>query len=327
MPFATYMNLCLTHPTLGYYTRPREQGGIFGAEGDFVTSPEMYQKFGEALAVWFIAQWRKSGGKGKEKKKKIRLVELGPGKGTLMSDILRVVRQVSDAREALESVHLVEMSGWLREVQRGVLRDTEVEVIWYDSIEEVEGRDDVYTMIVANEFLDALPVHVIERTRAGWREVMVGLTDDGGRRLGFTINPRESIRANVLGHSSPRFTSAVKVGEWLEVSPSVLKTSRKIGELVSLGGSSLVIDYGGDCVFGRSVRGFRGHSIVDVFDRPGESDLTANVDFGYVREGGVGGGGGVDMIGPIEQGKFFLTEIGFELNILTCNSHKIVAFI
>lgn len=158
---------------------------------------------------------------------------------------------------------------------------------WHNRIEDVPPSD-AYTMIVANEFFDALPFHIIEKTPQGFREVLVGLENSRSSlssepRLDFFLSDTVSPSANLLSASSPRFAQ-VPDGTRIEISPGSWTVARKIGELIGEEGAGLIIDYGAEHFSGSSFRAFRNHRIVDVFDQPGRSDLTSNVDFAYLKE-------------------------------------------
>ncbi|KAF8556235.1 DUF185-domain-containing protein [Imleria badia] len=341
LSFATYMQLCLSHPVHGYYMKPTHP--VFGARGDFVTSPEISQVFGEVLALWMIGRWMSAGSK------PFRIVELGPGRGTLMDDFLRVVRQLPAARTSLDSVHLVETSPTMRALQRTTLRTAHerarIAFSWHDALDEIPRRDDRFTMLVAHEFFDALPVHVIEKTTQGWHEVLIAPANDPSIRYARpssavlsptpsaplaplqplsprwtrVLSPTPTASSTLLGHASPRF-AALPVGARIEVSGASIKATRQIASLLSPsetqgkdgrggGGCALVIDYGAEKAVGHSLRAFKEHEIVDVFHRPGECDVTANVDFALLKEVLS------DLVTPhgtLSQGTF-LNEVGLQL--------------
>ncbi|GJN89885.1 hypothetical protein Rhopal_002874-T1 [Rhodotorula paludigena] len=166
------MTLCLNHPTLGYYTTRK----VFGKEGDFVTSPEISQVFGELLAIWFVTQWLAQGSA-----QRVRLVELGPGRGTLLADVLRTFKALPPhSRPPISSIHLIEQSDQLKAVQKARLAEAgfgETPVEWYADVKAVPESADEFTILVAHEFFDALPIHVFENTQNGWREVLVDVAD------------------------------------------------------------------------------------------------------------------------------------------------------
>ncbi|SCZ98458.1 BZ3500_MvSof-1268-A1-R1_Chr7-1g09152 [Microbotryum saponariae] len=172
LPVSRYMTLCLSHPTLGYYTTRN----VFGSSGDFITSPEISQVFGELLAIWFVTQWAAQGAPSN-----VRIVELGPGKGTLLADVLRTFKALPQASaRPVTSIHLVESSAALRKVQKEKLVNSgfaDVETRWWDNAVEIPPSEDEFTIVIAHEFFDALPIHIFENTPKGWREVLVDVAD------------------------------------------------------------------------------------------------------------------------------------------------------
>jgi len=253
MSVADYMDACLNDPAEGYYaTRPR-----LGAEGDFITAPHVSQIFGELLGLWAVAAWEGLG-----RPPRVRLVEMGPGDGTLMSDVLRAGR-ASTAFTAARETWLVETSGPLRAAQRALLGDAEVR--WASAIAEIPC--DAPVIILANELLDCLPIHQAVFTPGGWRERYVGL--DGRGALVFTLadEPTLDLAAGAVG----------EVREW---SPALEDLGREIGALVAkAGGAALFIDYGRDEPGpGDTLQALRGHATEAPLDNPGAADLTAHVD-------------------------------------------------
>lgn len=338
LSFATYMQLCLSHPIHGYYMNP--QHAVFGTRGDFTTSPEISQVFGELVAVWMLEQWMSLA-----PSQPFRIVELGPGRGTLMDDMLRVFRQLPASRTKLTNVHLVETSPAMRALQESKLKHTvhdgSPELVWHDALGDIPRSPDTYTMIVAHEFFDALPVHLIEKTCRGWHEVLIAPSKDQSARYTMptapstgdilhndssenvskpqalssrwtpVLSPTPTATSTLLGNVSPRFAS-LPVGSRIEVSGVVVKTARSIAELIAhdrAGGCALVIDYGAEHAAGNSLRAFKDHKIVDIFHRPGECDITANVDFALLKESL---GHNVISLGTLRQGEF-LKRLGVQL--------------
>ncbi|PWY64276.1 hypothetical protein BO70DRAFT_347187 [Aspergillus heteromorphus CBS 117.55] len=177
IPIAAFMRQVLTNPEGGYYTtRPSGTGEVFGKKGDFVTSPEISQVFGELVGIWTIAEWMAQG----RKRSGVQLIEVGPGKGTLMDDMLRTFRNFKSFTTSLEAIYLVEASGTLREVQKKLLcgegaamEETEigwrctskyfdVPVVWVEDIRLLPHEEDKTPFIFAHEFFDALPIHAFE---------------------------------------------------------------------------------------------------------------------------------------------------------------------
>ena len=176
MPVAQFMTLCLTHPQHGYYVT-RDP---IGAKGDFVTAPEISQMFGELIGLWAAATWRLMGSP-----ENVRLIELGPGRGTMMLDALRALHTVPEFRKAIV-VHLVEVSPKLEERQRQALAGLDVPMHWHASLTEVpEGP----SIILANEFFDALPVHQAVMCVDGWHERVVKIADNGALQFSHARDP------------------------------------------------------------------------------------------------------------------------------------------
>ncbi|KAI0044153.1 DUF185-domain-containing protein [Auriscalpium vulgare] len=347
--YATYMQHCLSHPTEGYYMNPKN--AVFGARGDFITSPEISQVFGELVAIWMVSQFINV-----PQPQEIRLVELGPGRGTLMDDVLRTLSQLPYTRASLKHIHLVETSSSLRKIQEQKLQPWvdkhDLQLHWHDSIDDVPSSGESYTMLVAHEFFDALPIHLLQKTEQGWNEVLISsapdltaktiLRADGSPSLPSsaprppsldvdTTLPSQSLSqprlrpvlsqtpspvSTLLGSSSPRFKN-LPLGARLEVSAAAFQIARKVGEMIGGNedgrrrGSALIIDYGADKMSGHSFRAFKDHKIVDPFYLPGQCDLTANVDFAYLIEAMAGT---ATTHGPITQHRF-LTRMGLSTRV------------
>lgn len=290
---AEFMAEALGHPTLGYYRRAMP----IGAAGDFTTAPEISQMFGELVGAWIAERWLASG-----RPSPVRLAELGPGRGTLMADLLRATRGVPDFHAALD-LHLVDINMPLRAAQEAGLGD--YQPTWHESFDSVPGGP---LLLIANEFFDALPVRQFECTPQGWSERMVGLGSDG-ETLMFALAPGPSPFARLLpaalreGDPTP--------GTIAEVSVAAVELANRIAtRLVQEGGWSLIVDYGRDAsAAGATLQAVRGHRPVDPLDRPGESDLTAHVDFAALAA--TARTCGAQVFGPVGQG-VFLRRLGIE---------------
>lgn len=290
MPVARYMSLCLTHPQHGYYVT-RDP---FGVNGDFTTSPEISQIFGELLGLWAMSVWRMLG-----EPEVVRLIELGPGRGTMMSDALRVTRMLPKFQSAL-SVHLVEVSPTMEKAQREILSDVELPIAWHrDLIEVPEGP----TIILANEYLDALPVHQVVKQATGWHERVIGLDADGEFTLGVTAEP--------VPHFDRLLPKSIKsapdgaIFEWRDDLPAL-----DIGRRVVKDGAALVIDYGHtQSDVGETLQAMKAHEFVHPLSEPGLIDLTAHVDFQRLAQAAENVGAAVQ--GPVTQGRF-LTALGID---------------
>jgi SAM-dependent MidA family methyltransferase len=286
-----YMQLALTHPDHGYYMN-RDP---FGASGDFTTAPEISQMFGELLGLWAAEVWASMGSP-----RPLRLIELGPGRGTLMSDALRAARIVPAFREALD-VWLIETSPTLAAMQHELLLDSGAAVSWAQGVKDVpEGP----AIMIGNEFLDALPVRQFVRMNGKWRERTVRLDTDGSLAFDVAAAPEPYINTNAAN------------GEVLEVNPAGHRLMFEIGvRLMRQGGAVLLIDYGHTVTgFGDTLQALRAHRYVDPLAAPGDCDLTAHVDFAAMARSAKAAGAAV--YGPVDQGDF-LRAIGIDLRIKT----------
>lgn len=289
LPVDRYMSLCLAHPQHGYYMR-RDP---LGRGGDFTTAPEISQMFGELIGIWCISVWQAMGAPSS-----FRLVELGPGRGTLMADLVRAAKVMPGFIEAAE-VHLVETSPALRRKQEQTLAGLPSARAWHGRLDDVPAGPSI---LVANEFFDALAVKQFVRTPSGFHERLVGL--DNEDRLAFGLAPSRT-PDNLL----PDWALSAKEGDVIEISPARLALAKMLGAgLAAEGGAALIIDYGhvrsgpGD-----TLQAIRGHAFAGVLDRPGECDLTSHVDFEALA--GALKAGGAAVHGLLTQG-YFLTAMG-----------------
>lgn len=285
---AQYMALALGHPEHGYYQR----GNPFGAAGDFVTAPEISQIFGELLGGWCAFLWEAMGSP-----PSLRLIEAGPGRATLMADALRVASHKPGFSDALH-LHLIETSPGLRDLQKRKLQA--FEPVFHDHLDAVP---DGPTLLLANEFFDALPIRQYEQTADGWRERLVTFSPAPGAfrfALANTLTPDLKIPAPL--HDAT-------VGSVVEISLPSLAIAKAIAERVCrCGGAALVLDYGSRAPkTGETFQSVRNHQFHDPFDRPGEADLTAHVDFQSMAEAARAGGAHVPA--PLAQG-VFLERLG-----------------
>jgi NADH dehydrogenase [ubiquinone] 1 alpha subcomplex assembly factor 7 len=288
LPLDRFITLALHHPTQGYY-RTRDP---LGAGGDFVTAPELSQAFGEVIGAWLAQAWLDLG-----RPAPFRLVELGPGRGTLLADALRATRAVASFHEGLR-LHLVETSERLRQAQAARLAGFAPS--WHAGFREVPSGP---LLLVANEFFDALPVHQLIATPHGWVERCVDLDAEG--RLAF----RSAEHPSPLGADLPE----APPGTVAEVSPARSQLAKAIGRrLAADGGVALVIDYGAwaEGPTGDTLQATRAHAPCDPLDAPGTADLTTHVDFRALAASA--GAGGASVYGPVPQGTF-LTTLGIHL--------------
>ncbi|MES2342922.1 MAG: class I SAM-dependent methyltransferase [Pseudomonadota bacterium] len=279
MSVAQYMTACLHDPRDGYYaTRP-----ALGADGDFVTAPLVSQMFGELIGLWAVETWERLG-----RPAPVRLVEMGPGDGTLMDDMLRAAR-LAPAFVAAADVWLVETSEPLAARQREQLGDS---VRWARSLAEVPG--DAPLILIANELLDCLPTRQFVRTQTRWAERVVGIDDAGALAFGLS--------AAALGQALPE----AQVGAVLEHSPAQEALGSEIGSRIAAdGGAALLIDYGRDAPgFGDTLQALRRHRKESPLANPGEADLTVHADFPAVLAAAAREGAGAAPI--LTQGEFLV---------------------
>ncbi|MEE2980545.1 MAG: SAM-dependent methyltransferase [Pseudomonadota bacterium] len=287
---AAYMAAAMGHPEHGYYIN-RDP---LGMTGDFVTSPEVSQMFGELIGLWCVAGWHQMGSPDT-----VRLVEMGPGRGTLMADALRAMTTAPECRAALD-VHLVETSPTLSALQRKALDG--ISVAWHDALAEVpEGP----LLLVTNELYDVLPIHQFIRTLQGWRERLVDTQSQGGFRFVLADQPTPALAL------LPDSLDGAPINSFAEMSAAAISLTHDIARrLVDHGGLALIIDYASDQgPLGDTFQAVRDHGNHHVLDDPGEADLSARVDFTTVAR--VARDGGAEVYGPVSQGEFLLA-LGIE---------------
>ena len=292
-----YMDLCLGHPEYGYY-RTRDP---FGQGGDFTTAPEVSQMFGELIAVWCIDAWDALGQPGE-----LQIVELGPGRGTLMADLLRTLRSVASFTARVD-VHLVETSEILRKSQREAIAPFDANPTWHDALASVPGG---VAVVVANEFFDALPVRQFERRSGAWFGTrLVGLElSDGDLTLGLL--PFAAVQPEVTDFQVPQRPS--KDGD-------LLGDSRRRGGIMARdlaarlsahAGAALIMDYGHLASgFGDTMQAVKAHEPVEITSSPGASDLTSHVDFSDLAAAMAAAGA---TVWPALTQRAFLLAMGIE---------------
>ena len=259
MDVGTFMNLALGHPEHGYYMKQDP----FGEAGDFTTAPEISQMFGEMIGAWTADLWMKMG-----EPEAFTLLECGPGRGTLMADIMRSVKMVSGFQDAAQ-IHLLETSPVLKDKQAQVLGEYEPQ--FHETLEHIP--DDQPLIVIANEFLDALPI----------RQFI------GGKERYVMVGPDDQLTFSGLG-------------EVQEVAPVRDNVVRAIAALLkNAGGAALFIDYGhAKTAPGDTLQALYKHEYCSVFEHIGDADITAHVDFEAVRLAA----DEVEVYGPVEQGAF-----------------------
>jgi NADH dehydrogenase [ubiquinone] 1 alpha subcomplex assembly factor 7 len=275
---AEYMSWCLGHPRFGYYMQP----GRIGAAGDFTTAPEISQMFGELIGAWLAQVWHDQG-----RPAPFVLAELGPGRGTLIADLLRATARLPGFLDVAD-LRLVETSPTLREVQRTSLGSHRA--CWAERVEDLpEGP----LFLVANEFFDALPIRQFRRTDAFWRERMVGIGRDGGLAFDWGRPTTAPVLDAEFG--------PVADGTVVETNPVGDHVAACVGARIARsGGAALIVDYGAWDGTGDTLQAVRDHAFADPLDDPGAADLTTHVRFRALAEAARPAA----ARGPVTQGAF-----------------------
>jgi NADH dehydrogenase [ubiquinone] 1 alpha subcomplex assembly factor 7 len=290
-----YMALALGHPQHGYYmTRDP-----LGAAGDFTTAPEISQMFGELIGLWAAQCWLDLG-----QPDPVRVVECGPGRGTMLADALRAAKAAPGFLEALQ-VELIETSPVLKAAQMLKLAGCGTPVAWRSRMDEMSAGAPL--IIIGNEFLDALPIRQYMRQNGQWHERLVGLAGDA---LSMGLNPEPELAITQQGPEGAMIEVAIAAQAFISDLAQRLKAD---------GGVALFLDYGHTkSGFGDTLQAIRSHAFVDPLASPGESDLTAHVDFDALAK--AARDAGLTVHGPLEQG-FFLQALGLEARTEQLISH------
>ena len=292
---ADYMSDALGHPHDGYYMTNTP----IGATGDFTTAPEISQVFGELIGLWLVDAWRGMGSP-----KSFNLIELGPGRGVLMEDMLRAARLRPEFTSAA-NLWLLETSGRLRVEQQKRLRASEVKPLWADDLSDIAPAP---SLIVANEFFDCLPIRQFQILNGAWRERLVGL-NSAETSLDFVHDatpPPEDFKL-----PDP---SACAEGDIFEVSFSGRSFTAEICAILKEhGGHALIIDYGHmQSGLGDTFQAVRKHEYWPPLQAPGAADITAHVDFQALSQIAIDQG--VSVHGTVTQG-LFLENLGLNLRL------------
>ncbi|XP_025161320.1 protein arginine methyltransferase NDUFAF7 homolog, mitochondrial isoform X2 [Harpegnathos saltator] len=293
---AEYMKEILIHPTAGYYmTRD-----VFGQKGDFTTSPEISQLFGEIIAIWIINEWRKiTNGP-------VQLVELGPGRGTLINDILRLqAEKLCTESRNNESIADANEKSSVTYYKEGIAKNGGVKMYWYYSINDVPRN---FSIFVAHEFFDALPIHKFQKTDKGWREVLVDIVQETNEeRFRYVLS--QTVTAACKVYLPPN-----EKRDHVEISPQCLVIMDYMSQFLwECGGFALVIDYGHEREKSDTFRAFYQHKLHDPLLRPGTADLTADVDFLLMKEIAQKNNRLITF-GPVTQRRF-LRNLGIDLRL------------
>ena len=292
MPLAEYMTLCLTHPEHGYYTTSHPVGGRGSTQrqaGDFITAPEVSQMFGELIGVWCMEVWQALG-----EPQSFSLVEIGPGRGTLMQDLLRVSGALPGFRNAAQ-VHLIEVSPTLSE-QQSLTLSSSANIKW---IRDIEDLPDQPAIFLANELLDALPFRQWCKHGNDWLERAVGVIND---KLEFVLRPNKLTLPDLPAEHDKQVE-----GTLFETAPAREAFIERTADfLCKNNGAALFIDYGHvKTGYGDTFQAIRDHTIADPLEALGQTDLTSHVDFQQLCA--IAKGAGCVVPNPIAQGKFLLS--------------------
>ena len=300
LSISNYMTEALINPKYGYYTNQKP----FGEKGDFVTAPEVSQMFGELIGLWFADVWLKI-----KKPRKVHLIELGPGNGTLMADFLRVLKVLPDFLETIE-LHFVEASPQLKEIQKKNFQEFNNQKSWHETVKsaltaanDAEGMD--ITFIIANEFFDTLPIRQFQKAELGWYERMVTV-GESGKNLEIMLSPFpvQDIKLNQELLSAEQHSI-------IEVSPvSDFVIYEICKHFKTNKGAALFIDYGYDKhSTGETLQAVKKHEYQGIFENPGQADLSTHVNFKRMHD--IISECGLTPFGPTYQRKF-LSAMGIE---------------
>ncbi|XVF60480.1 hypothetical protein PTKIN_Ptkin08bG0050500 [Pterospermum kingtungense] len=317
---AEYMEEVLTNPKAGFYINR----DVFGAEGDFITSPEVNQMFGEMVGVWAMCLWEQM-----EQPKRVNLIELGPGRGTLMADLLRGASKFKNFTESLH-IHMVECSPALQKLQHQSLKCIDEDntsegvgrrflstlagtpVSWHAALEQVPSG--LPTIIIAHEFYDALPIHQFQRASRGWCEKMIDVMEDSSFR--FVLSPQPTpATLYLMKRCKWAVPEELEKLNQIEVCPKAMDLTHRLAKRISTdGGGALIIDYGLNGVVSDSLQAIRKHKFVDILDNPGTADLSAYVDFAAIKHSAEEASDDVSVHGPMTQSQF-LGSLGINFRV------------
>ncbi|KAL5722591.1 hypothetical protein ACHQM5_006097 [Ranunculus cassubicifolius] len=317
---AEYMEEVLTNPKSGYYMNR----DVFGSGGDFITSPEVSQMFGEMISIWVMCLWEQMG-----QPSEVNLIELGPGRGTLMADLLRGASRFENFTRSLR-IHMVECSPALRKIQYETLKCVDegvaegdgekrtvstfvgATVSWHATLDQVPTG--VPSIIIGHEFFDALPVHQFQKTSRGWCEKMVDVKEDSSFRFVLSPQPTPAILSLVKRCNWAAKEEVSKL-EHIEVCPKGMELTHAIAKRIgSDGGGALVIDYGTNGIVSDSLQAIRKHKFVDLLDNPGSADLSAYVDFDAIKHSAEEASEEVSVHGTITQSQL-LGALGINFRV------------
>ncbi|EJF88362.1 hypothetical protein ME1_00681 [Bartonella vinsonii subsp. arupensis OK-94-513] len=262
-----YMTLALTDSQFGYYQTQKP----FGRNGDFITAPEISQLFGEMIGIWTLASWKAQGCP-----QPFILAEIGPGRGTLMDDILRTIQKLSPEAFHAAEIFLIEISKKLAEEQKKRLSSYQKKIYSIKNFDQIPLKP---LFLIANEFFDTLPINQYIKINGKWKERRISVNQDGD--FIFIAAP-DKLPSSCL----QSYCSEIPDGTIFEHAPTRHQLMQQISHhLVQVKGSALLIDYGAsDLAFGDTLQAVSKHKFRDIFDAPGEHDLTSHVGFSFLKK-------------------------------------------
>lgn len=295
MTIASFMTEALQNPEYGYYQKKVP----FGSKGDFTTAPETSQLFGEMVGIWVSLLWQNM-----QKPSSFILLEYGPGKATMMKDIIRATSHIKKFHDSCE-IHLIENSPILKDIQKKNLSDINIKICWHTDISTVPDKP---AIIVANEFFDALPIHQYYKTSSGWRERMVTYSNKSGS-FEFILGGALSLTKDLKKQHEK-----AKIGSFLEISPASCYIIKEISRYIKKNqGAALIIDYGySSFLYQNTFQSLKNHKFNNVLENIGNADMTAHVNFIELCQ--VVKKEGLDCFVPISQ-RDFLINFGIELRL------------
>ncbi len=265
LPLNQALHRALYDPATGYYSHKNP----LGRSGDFITAPEISQVFGEMLGLWCIEMWQRAGCP-----TPVRLLELGPGRGVMMADVLRILKLVPVLMEAV-TCHLIEVSSPLRKIQAQTLASHEERLFWHDDLDVANDQiPNGFTLILANEFFDALPISQFILREDGWKEL--GIAYDG-----------DNVEVQERSCVSPFLRFDADRDCIIELCPLDSIYVKKMSDRLRVnGGAALIIDYGEDVPKwqGETLQALLHHKKVSVWDHLGNADISHHVDFHGLRD-------------------------------------------
>ena len=295
-----YMEICLWDDENGYYTSNQ----VLGRHGDFITSPEISQTFGELIGLWALSFYQKF-----IDNKRLCITELGSGRGTLLRDAIRTISMVTKNKVDLD-ITILEKSERLIALQKENLKNKNIR--W---ISDIKGLSFEPQIIIANEFFDALPINQYVRNNEGWYEKKI-TTKNG--KLCFTLGNKIWVPSNSI-------FSNFKIGDTLEHSEQTISIFSNIcNHLIRYDGVLLVVDYGNISGIGDTLQAVNNHKFRSILEKPGQSDLTSHVNFKLLKEIAIKKN---LYVSPVKEQQNFLLELGIKerLKSLTKNVSSTIA--